>query len=521
MNQYSHAANSIQHRGPDRTRTIVLDNAVRIDFHRLCINGLDSASDQPFHVGDWHVCANAEIYNHRHLEERYPTRSKSDCEVIAHMLDQGCTVRETAKELDGVFSLFGANTVQKRAVIARDVFGVRALYWGSGPDLLFCVASEMKALRLAGCDEIRVFPPNTWMEVRYGEDDPGIVGMGHYWPTLTVQRYPPLICDEERAIRTCQTLLRRAVKKRIMSDRPIGCFLSGGLDSSLIAALLVEQMPSPKDLCTFSIGMPGSPDLKHAQDVATFLGTTHHQVVVSEEEMLAAIPETLRHIESFDVTTVRASTPMFLLSKWIAEHSSVRVIFSGEGADELSGSYLYLRHAPSKEAYQEECLRLTADLHRFDNLRADKSTAAHGLEIRTPFLDREFANMYLRIDPGLRQPRAVGEKQIEKYLLRKSFPTVIPDSVLWRTKEAFSDGVSSSTKSWFQVIQEHVAAHQTLVPVRSPRLPPAFPEAHWYRNLYEKFYGHQYDHLIPYYWLPRWQGDVQDPSARVLSTYDA
>ncbi len=523
LSNLSSAAGTVQHRGPDRTKTELLDGPhgleARIDFHRLCINGLDGGGDQPFHVGDWYCVVNGEIYNHRQLEDCYPAASTSDCEVVAQMLSQGRSANEVARSLDGVFAMFAINMKEQKAVVARDIFGVRALYWGSGPNLAFCVASEMKALHAAGCDVINVFPPSTCMEVYFG--DGGLTfSSTQYWPSFTLRNFQPLICEENRAIRTCQTLLRAAVKKRIMADRlPIGCFLSGGLDSSLIAALLVEQLDSPTDLHTFSIGMSGSADLKYAQTVATFLGTTHHQVVVSEEEMLAAIPDALRHMETFDVTTIRAGTGMFLLSQWISKHSSVRVIFSGEGSDELSGSYLYFRNAPSATAYQEECLRLCADLHRYDNLRADKATSAHGLEVRTPFLDREFANIYLRIDPALRRPRQIDGRQIEKYLLRISFQHSLPKSVVWRTKEAFSDGVSSNQKSWFEIIQDHVGT-LALAPVQSRRLPPAFPEAQWYRNLYEKAYSAKHDHLIPYYWLPKWQGgDVVDPSARVLDTY--
>jgi len=521
LEDLSEAVKTIQHRGPDRTKSLILGDRVRIDFHRLCINGLDEGSDQPFHVGDWYLIANAEIYNYQQLEDCYPTTSNSDCEVIVKMLAEGCSVDKVAYELDGVFAFFAVNIKTQRAVVSRDIFGVRALYMGSGKDLAFCVASEMKALHAAGCDSVQVVPPNTCMEIYFGGDELALSSK-HYWPPFILQHYRPLICDEDRALRACQTLLRRAVKKRIMADRlPIGCFLSGGLDSSLIAALLVEYLPHPTDLHTFSIGMTGATDLKHAKTVADYLGTTHHQIVVTEEEMLEAIPHALRHMETFDTTTIRAGTGMYLLSKWIATHSPVRVIFSGEGADELSGSYLYFRNAPSPNAYQEECLRLVRDLHRYDNLRADKTTAAAGLEVRTPFLDREFSNIYLRISPELRSPRDVDGKQIEKYLLRLAFRDCLPESIVWRTKEAFSDGVSSNQKSWFAIIQDHVNADVTLAPVESKRLPPAFPEAQWYRNLFESMYTARNDSLIPYYWLPKWCAPgVNDPSARVLDTYN-
>ena len=513
------AAKSIQHRGPDRSKTLLLKNT-RLDFHRLCINGINELSDQPFSTtSDWHFICNGEIYNYKMLSECHPIQSNSDCEVIIRMLDSGMSVKEVAGSLDGVFAFFAVNPTLKKAVAARDLFGVRGLYYAEHPELSFAIASELKALKKADCTNIKPFEPNTWVEINYSNLSDIQMQWGNFNNPFLPKFYRTVFTNEERCIRAIQQTLKAAVKKRMMSDRlPIGCFLSGGFDSSIVAALLVDQLENPKDLHTFSIGMEGGTDLIYAKEVAEHLGTTHHEVVVTEQEMLDALPCALQSMETFDTTTVRAGTGMFLLSQWIAKHSDVRVIFSGEGADELSGSYLYFRMAPSAEAYHNECLRLCKDLHRFDVLRADQSTASAGLEVRVPFLDKAFTNFYLHVDPELRRPRNISGKQIEKYLLRKSFEDYLPSSVAWRIKEAFSDGVSSKTKSWFEIIQDHVSSLEIKNQVYE-YLPPAIPESKWYRELFQKFYP-KCDRVIPYYWLPLWSGDVQDPSARVLSTYD-
>jgi asparagine synthase (glutamine-hydrolysing) len=520
LNHLSQEANKVQHRGPDRSTTTIVgaesDRKVRLDFHRLCVNGLNEESDQPLVAGDWYLICNGEIYNYRQLAETYPIVSSSDCEVLAQMLACGQSVKQTAIAADGVFAFFGVNPSEKRIVVARDLFGVRGLYYGWNDDVVG-FASEMKALSI--CHTVKAFPPNTWLELDYSGSDM-VWNWGTYWRPFQMNTYRTLFTDEDRAVRACQNMLRAAVRKRMMSDRlPIGCFLSGGLDSSLIAALLVEELPQPSDLHTFSIGMEGSTDLSYADEVANFLGTTHHRVIVTEKEMLDAIPNALRHMETWDTTTVRAGTGMYLLSRWIATHSEVRVIFSGEGADELSGSYLYFRNAPTPEDYQEECLRLCRDLHRYDVLRADQSTAAAGLEVRVPFLDRDFVNIYLRIDPRLRCPRPVENRKIEKYLLRKAFSPCLPPSVAWRVKEAFSDGVSSQTNSWHHIIQNHVKQKIVDIVDNEDAPVPLTEEARWYRQLFQSFYPGR-DHVIPYYWLPKWVGSgITDPSARVLDTY--
>jgi len=315
------------------------------------------------------------------------------------------------------------------------------------------------------------------------------------------------------------TSLRNAVAKRLMSDKPIGCLLSGGFDSSIVAALLSEHFTGDNKLKTFSIGLEGSPDLKYARMVADFIHSDHHEVVVSEEEMLGAIEEDIIQIESYDTTTVRASTPMYLLSKYIKQNTDVTVIYSGEGSDEASGSYLYFHNAPDALTFKAETVRLMQDLSYFDVLRCDKSIAGAGLEVRVPFLDKDFLEMYMNVAPEKKMPKTYG---MEKYLLRKAFEkyNLLPKEVLWRIKEGMSDGVSSQTRGWYQIIQEHTESLYTdeEFTTRSASYqfnPPMFKEALWFRDLFSKHYKGR-DHTIPYYWLPKWSGNLVEPSARAL-----
>ena len=263
------------------------------------------------------------------------------------------------------------------------------------------------------------------------------------------------LVNDSIPISIIQTKLLQSVKKRLLSERPIGCFLSGGIDSSIIACL-TSKLLYPHKLRTFSIGCKGSKDLDSAKIVASHLDTDHTEVIVSEQEMLDAIQPTIQQIESYDTTTVRASVPMYLLSKYIKENTDIKVVLSGEGADELFGSYLYFHNAPTPESFHNECVRLLTDIQKFDVLRGDKTTAGNGLEIRVPFLDKEFVQLCLLINPSLRVPRFQQESgaTYEKYLLRKAFSNDLPKEIVWRRKDGFSDGVSPSTKLWSEIIQD-------------------------------------------------------------------
>ena len=308
----------------------------------------------------------------------------------------------------------------------------------------------------------------------------------------------PLMTNNMNISSDINSILTEAVKKRLISDRPIGCFLSGGLDSSIIASILTRLLRvENKKLKTFSVGLEGSPDIEAARIVSEYLDTDHHELIVTEDDLFNNIEPTIKQIESYDITTVRASTPMYLLSKWISENTDVIVLFSGEGSDELFGSYLYFKNAPDLDSFQQETHRLIQDLPYFDVLRSDRSTAGAGLEIRVPFLDKKFVNYITSLPPNY---KIINDNtQIEKAILRDAFKDYLPDSIINRRKEAFSDGVSKEERSWYKIIQERVSEEQ------------------YYKDIFNKYYPGR-DNLIPYLWLPKWSGDTNnEPSARVLT----
>ena len=328
----------------------------------------------------------------------------------------------------------------------------------------------------------------------------------------------------DELILTCiKNKLTKAVKKRLLSDRPIGSLLSGGLDSSLISGIICKiykenNIKTP--LKTFSIGLKGATDLGYAQIVADYIGSDHHTIICTEQEFLNAIPEVIYNIESYDTTTVRASVGNYLVAKYIKENTDIVVLFNGDGSDEQSG-YYYLRNAPTKDEFHKECLKLLDEIKYYDVLRSDRSVSSKwSLEARTPFLDKEFVEFYMTIDP---KKKMYNDTIIEKNLLRKAFSNknIIPDEVLWRPKEAFSDGCSSEKRSWHKIIQEHV---DLIIPdiefngIKNSNKykinPPMLKESYWYRKIFDSLYPNHAE-IIPHYWLPNWTEEV-DPSAREL-----
>jgi asparagine synthase (glutamine-hydrolysing) len=302
------------------------------------------------------------------------------------------------------------------------------------------------------------------------------------------------------------------------TERPIACLLSGGLDSSLITALVNKrrlEMGVQSPLETYSIGLEGAEDMKYATMVADYLKTNHTNVVVTENEFFDAIPEVIYNIESYDTTTVRASVGNYLVAKYISKHSKAKVIFNGDGSDEVTGGYLYMKNAPTNIEFDNECKRLVNDIHCFDVLRSDKSISSNGLEPRAPFLDRAFVEAYFTIPVGFRN-----QPGIEKRLLREAFSKMdlLPSDVLWRKKEAFSDGVSSVNRSWFQIIKEKIPPHVVNIMNANAYIlvhnPPTTPEQYYYRMLFDKHYE-SFDKTIPYFWMPKYT-NATDCSARLL-----
>jgi asparagine synthase (glutamine-hydrolysing) len=477
-------------RGPEKTTYEVVDNFHMV-FHRLAINGLNMASGQPMRYRQYIFMCNGEIYNHKALWASMaltPTTS-SDCEVIGVLIDK-YGIMAAINMLDGVFAFIIYDTVKKCIYIGRDPLGVRPLMIFFDDSRPRGWSSDMKSIgkefmvRQFPAGSYAIYDGRTYTEVKY-------------W---TPYSFVPVSHDGKIA-----ELLMEAVRKRVENtDRPIACLLSGGLDSSLIASLVRHYYRG--ELETYSIGMEGSTDLKYARIMAAHLGSKHHEIVVSEADFLKAIPEVIYAIESYDTTTVRASVGNYLVCRYIRENSSAKVIFNGDGADELFGGYLYFHKAGNDYEFDMERRRLLADIAYFDVLRSDRTISGNGLEPRTPFLDRRLVQHVLSLYPN--------RNKLEKYPLRKAFEDVVlnhgralPDKILMRRKEAFSDGVSSVERSWYKVIQEHVEKMGILGNGMTP-------EQRYYRTIFNTYYEGR-EHVIPYMWMPRFV-EATDPSARTL-----
>jgi len=485
-------------RGPEGTDVRELESGLWA-FTRLAINGLTSAGMQPFSLpcGLYWMC-NGEIYNSALLEGTYDMKltSGSDCECIGHIYDalDGDAVA-LARSLDGVFALVLRDDEKGVTVVARDPYGVRPLFWGEDNGKLV-FGSERKSIQ-AYVDKTYAFPPG---EVWTIYDNHVIKEKYHTIPWIKL----PLAIDPLPLIRSA---FEEAVLKRVCTtERPIAALLSGGLDSSLVCAVaqrILTQLGRPP-LKTFSIGLVGSTDIGYAKKAADYIGSEHTEVIVTADEMFAAIPQVIRDIESYDITTVRASVGNWLVAKYIREHTDCKVVLNGDGSDEVWGSYKYFRRAPSDEAFDKECRRLLEEIHLYDVLRSDRCISSHGLEPRTPFLDKQFVALALSVDTQ--------QRRNDKWLMRKAFEScsLLPECVLWREKEAFSDGVSSEEKSWYQEIQERV--HGEFEGDVLPK-PPSI-EARWYRTLFDAEYPTVGDHWP--YWMPRWSPETNDPSARTL-----
>jgi asparagine synthase (glutamine-hydrolysing) len=483
-------ANKMNHRGPDDTSdyfTTYNSYHMYFVFHRLAINGLDEKSNQPMKLNNIVLLCNGEIYNYKQLAKDYniDLQTNSDCEVIIHLYKK--LGIQCIKLLDGVFTFLLYDSQNGLVYIGHDPIGIRSGYMVMNKNS-FIVSSEMKSI--AKKKDIQMIPPGSYLEFNLNNHKKELFNYFHL-------EFPIKYSDDNSSIQLIRDILFNSVKKRMMSDQPIGCLLSGGIDSSIIC-YLVKQLSGQKRVHTFSIGFENSPDVLNAEKVALHLGTNHKTYIVTEQEMLDAIEPTIRQIESYDTTTVRASVPMYLLSKKISEDTYVKVIFSGEGADELSGSYLYFHKAPSPEEFQQECIRLVKDVQHFDVLRGDKTTAGNGLEIRVPFFDKQFVKEYMSIDPKLKIIR----NGFEKYLLRKTFQDDLPDEIVWRRKDGFSDGVSKMEKPWYEIISEYTKSEYGL------------SEDEYYQSIFQKYYpGREY--IVPYQWLPKWTHEM-NPSGRLI-----
>jgi len=580
-----------RNRGPEYESFNKINDNLIMGFHRLAINGFNEFdnSNQPIQQDNIVLICNGEIYNWKELYKKIGNdkqQTGSDCEIIIHLYRM-FGIKETLQMLDGVFAFILYDKELDQIFVARDLFGIRPLYISShsvydckyknNVKKVYGFASQMKQLQFTEFDDgkykIKQFAPGTYsvykLNIYCGADEFADLNESVDIDYNT-EMYIPVVVEESflnidtpvnsdyysltKSLDLIKTKLENAVKKRVENtDREICCLLSGGLDSSLIAALVSKYHSG--QLSTWSIGLKGSEDLEKAKIVAEHLGTKHHSIELTEEEFLNEIDNVIYETETYDTTTIRASVGNYLISKKIREQSDCKVVFNGDGSDELTGGYMYFHASPNDEEFDIECKRLLKNIHYFDVLRSDRSISSNGLEARTPFLDKEFVMSYLSIPACIRNH--TNGKRCEKWLLRSAFNVkydgkpLLPHSILWRTKEAFSDGVSKMNRSWFTIISEYITKKiywesSKFVPTEEHLRfslkehedeindlqtsegeiiefdkfyfnEPNTLEKYYYRKKFSQYFN-KADYVIPYFWMPRFV-DATDASARTLDIY--
>jgi asparagine synthase (glutamine-hydrolysing) len=480
----------IRHRGPDWSGIFSNDKAI-LAHERLSIVDPESGKQPLFSKdGKLVLAVNGEIYNHQDIrnefEGKYEFLTKSDCEVILALYrEKG---KDFLEDLNGIFAFALYDIENDVFLVGRDHIGIIPLYQGWDDNGTYYVASELKALE-GHCSKIEEFLPGQYY---YSPD-----GQPEKWYSRDWMEYET-VKNNTSSIDELRTALEDAVERQLMTDVPYGVLLSGGLDSSIISAVAKKfsgkriESGNVTDawwpqLHSFAVGLEGSPDLKAARKVADHIGTIHHEIHFTVQEGLDAIRDVIYHIETYDVTTVRASTPMYLLSR-VIKSMGVKMVLSGEGADEVFGGYLYFHKAPNAEEFHKETVRKLSKLHQYDCLRANKSLAAWGVEGRVPFLDKEFLDVAMRLNP---QDKMAGKGKMEKWILRKAFEDYLPESVTWRQKEQFSDGVgynwidSLRELTSSQVTDEQMAKVTEVFPIN----PPMTKEEYYYRTIFHDYFS--------------------------------
>ncbi len=475
----------IRHRGPDWSGVFCGEKAI-LAHERLAIVDPTSGA-QPLFSDDGNVVlsVNGEIYNHleirKRLKSKYNFKTNSDCEVILALYKEKGI--DFINDLSGIFAFALYDKTNDTYLIARDHIGVMPLYMGWDKMGNFYVSSELKSLE-GYCPRIEVFLPGHYLYSKEGILKP--------WYTRDWKEYSA-VKDNVSDRNILRTSLEAAVHRQLMSDVPYGVLLSGGLDSSIISAVAAKYAAKRVEsndtkeawwprLHSFAVGLKGSPDLAAAQKVADHIGTVHHEVIFTIQEGLDALSDVIYHLETYDVTTVRASTPMYLLAR-VIKSMGVKMVLSGEGADEIFGGYLYFHKAPNAQGFHEETVRKLNKLHLYDCLRANKSLAAWGIEGRVPFLDKEFMDVAMTLNP---EDKMAKDGKMEKWILRKAFEDLLPESIAWRQKEQFSDGVGYS---WIDTLKKMVSEKVTDAQLanakfRFPLQPPQSKEEYYYRSIF-------------------------------------
>ncbi|MBI5227450.1 asparagine synthase B [Candidatus Micrarchaeota archaeon] len=533
-------ASKLRHRGPDWTGTYSDDFCI-IAHERLSIVDVEGG-DQPLYDKKTKrvLAANGEIYDHKELakllKKEHEWQTKSDCEVLLYLYDEYGP--EFLSKVDGIFAfcLYDPNT--KEYFIARDHMGIVPLYIGWDKAGVVHVASEMKAIE-PYCEKLQEFPPGHYYLAQGANATDGSAEKFVKWYNPEWQETVPNTPVSTGKLRE---ELEKSVKKQLMSDVPYGVLISGGLDSSIIGAIIAkfskrrietegkEEAWWPR-LHSFSIGLKDSTDLKFAKQVADHIGSVHHEIHYTVQEGIDALRDVIYHLETYDVTTIRASTPMYLMARKIKSYG-IKVVLSGEGADEVFGGYLYFHMAPNAKEFHEETVRKLSKLSKFDCLRANKSMAAWGIEARVPFLGKEFLDYAMSIDP---KDKMCGEEKAEKYVLRKAFEGYLPEAVLWRQKEQFSDGVGYS---WIDSLKAH--ANEKVSDEQMAKAAERFPintpntkEAYYYRTIFEELFPSKEAALTvewgpsiacstptAYRWSKLFEG-MNDPSGRAVKVHNS
>lgn len=549
---YDQIRNAVGSRGPESRKDIYDEkDGVYVTFHRLATYGdLNTDNMMPIQRDEYMILCNGDVYNYRSLWEklqRYDSTIRpittNDCEIIIPLIKKAdsdmlnpIAICDVPNRVRGVFATIAWNRKTHQLVIMRDPFGVRPLFTVRYGDEFELYTSDLRVVML-----LRTFKTLDINDIEIEEVKPGTIQRLKIHPYSTTKRFlykkwftiPTVIPKKitqnplDYYAEKLHEYFYDAIRVRLEgATRPFGCLVSGGLDSSLVAGIVRKSLPSNIPLYTYSIGMKGATDEIYAKEVAKFIGSKHTHLTVTEETMLGAIERVIGEIGTYDTTTVRASIGNYLICEYIKQNGESVYLFNGDGADELMGGYLYFHNAPDAETFDRECRRLLGDIHSFDVLRSDRSIGGNGLAPRTPYLDRVFVNYYLQIPSAV---RFAAHKKCEKYLIRKACEpyNYIPSSVLWRTKEAMSDGVSSVENSWHTILQ-------TFIESKLPEPLNSYPETHYthnppttkeqlyYRKVFESKYGSDSTHVTPYFWLPRFvEGGAKDASARSLAIYDA
>lgn len=515
--------NRIRNRGPEYSCLQLYDDII-IGFHRLAILNTNYNGNQPYILESKDkkiifIC-NGEIYNFNELIDNYnlDIHDNSDCLVVPKLYLKYEDSHEFNKLFNNTiigefsFLLIDLNDKKKinKVIVGRDTVGVRPLYFNENhmEELVLC--SEIKGLNFYN-DNIKEFPPGTIMT--YNDNS---VDFYHY--TTIYRTLPEYSSTEEVYLFKIRIALINSVKRRLISDKPLGCLLSGGIDSSLVSAITSSIIKTK--LNTFCCGMEKGTDLKYANMVSKHIDSNHSELIFTSDSAFNKIPEVIHTIESWDTTTVRASVGQYLISEYISNNTNIKVLLVGEGADEICSSYLFNFNAPTDNELHQCAIEYVKDIHYYDVKRADRCIANFGLEARVPFLDPEFIAAYWSVPAYLRHPKYKG---IEKWWLRKAFePTnLLPHEVLWRQKEAFSDGISKTEKSWYEIIDEKIREKFKCSVKEYEKSSDPTLEAYHYKKLFIKFFGRKRLNIIPKYWQPKWTNSKNyiDPSARVLKVY--